>query len=1828
MANENVSNIPSFEEYYRQKTGQDAPLLHHVASTEARIPTWEEYATAKGLQPFAINPQQETVEQQGEFSKGFSRGWRQTLALGHGALGAIADHAGAFDFAQRRIDDYTALMHEAEQFSADVGSIEEIDSPGKFVSWAASTLGEQVPNIASILLSGGVGGLVAKVAAKQAVKGALKETTEEAIQQQLMQKVAQWTTRGALGGTYLGASALETGGIFGEQVEAGLEPRGGVALAGGGAAGALEIIPFVTVARRLGFGNAAKSAILNEINALNLPKRILATSALVAGQEAGTEALQEAIAIGARKFVDENYDALGPEARSRILNSAAAGALLGGIFGVPAGVRQHAGQTTDPDEYAPHVQAINEPAPVEPGIAPEAATVAPVTSAVREGIKAQADSYVPTWLESPKTPFAETYLLDDNGLRQKESTNPADIIVNAEGMTNSNWKSELENLVARIKQEEQTSKSIHIPQTKATPEFNGIYLGQEVKFNKTVTMLQQALDKALMDYGVDLGTATSDSYIRAYPGRAKRIRALDKALRAAKEKQYTELAGQFTPADTASTGLTGLEAKTPIPAEVPPSEVVITPDQAVPLDLTKLSPAQRNRVNQLLQKEQFDGLNEREYATLEKLLARAEGEKVAERMQSNKQQEAKELEALINETHKSETVRSQLAEAAEKTLAKPIVGTTPEEIFNAVREVLTKLKLENLPKVKIVNSLDLYNTDIANEASTSRGIYQLTRGGQSIVYLIEDNIPSAQAAVRTLMHELFGHYGLRAFLTPEQKQKFLQLVAKHIDLTDLATRYERMRGTLTDRQFNYLVAEEYVAKVAEDGTNMPLLNRIIAWIKANLRKWFPKWSEKNVSFTDEDIRYMLRDIHLFLRGRLNPKNPDGAGIHVGRTGEIYSAEFAAQTDSVLSQLDFAEEELKAVAHDVNNLGNAWGVKFAKLFLTPLQIAERYKLPQIKQYVDAVQRFWAAKAGIISEADGVVTDWRTLGKESAQKVAKALFEISEESDIKEQRIPEAAVLEMLQKKYKLSQEEIEQYVQVDRSLRDLLDRLEKGVKLNAVKESLPNVNPIEFLEQWESTFMFKDRQELVEKYSPGGVADLTILQRLLEIQEQFDLMRNRNYFPRMRFGQYTVAVRAKSSGVVNGQDVDAGELVHFEAFESQAARAIGLLEIEKEFANDDVFIRESKLSDQAFTFMGLPPALRDTLKTQLDLTPEQQELLTDVFVKMSPGRSFMKHLRKRRGVQGYSEDAMRVFASYMMSAANHLARIEHFTDMQKPIADMKALETTRNPYIPNTTSLVELREYFEEHLDYLLNPKNDWAKLRAMGFLWYLGLNPKSAMVNATQVPMVTYPYLASKFGDGAAMAAIVDSYKRVSKTLRGRGPGVLTTDEMQLFARLLEEGVLDESQVMELAGIAEAPSLFRIIPEQTSTRLINKASYFAGWMFRNVEKFNRRVAALSAFKLAKDNGMNTEEAYQAAKTAVQTTQYEYAKWNRPKFMRGRRSVIFLFWQYLQHTSYLMAGGAGKQTAMRMWLMMLTMSGMLGLPFAEDMLDLIDWGGTKVKDLTGLKNPRVDTRLAIRELLTSITDSPDIFLHGLGRYYGLGPMHVLEALGIPVPNVDVSGSLSLGRIVPGLEQGMGDTRNPNEKFGRVLVDVLGPVGAIGFNLWKALESSDPDTWKKWERAMPIALKSASRSVRWMARGEETASTGAQILNFDPYDYEQQAEKVAQFFGFTPTRMNQKYGMVMAQEEAKQYWMARRSILLSHYGYAMLTHDQQGISDVRAAVRDFNRTAPDNKLRITGKDIALSIKQRKRIKRLTEQGVPAQKRYRQLAGEVAELFPENK
>ncbi len=1065
--------------------------------------------------------------------------------------------------------------------------------------------------------------------------------------------------------------------------------------------------------------------------------------------------------------------------------------------------------------------------------------------------------------------------------------------------------------------------------------------------------------------------------------------------------------------------------------------------------------------------------------------------------------------------------------------------------------------------------------------------------------------------------------------------------------------------------------------------------RMMAMIKRFLNR------NTKFKWNDDDIMIMLRDTSKLLTGRITPRNlagwksteeiradiaklnedllnvdryvkgeiadpPFDLALLVESEGDMGRVEINHSKERIRAKIKDKEREMESagffprnsemfavleangdIANDaIDSLGSVWKAQLSKMFLTPLQFNSKYNVPGGNQFIDITQQWWARKRTLTFRAAQLADTFKSFGRRDQQKLAQVTMEMSIRSDNEGRKLTPEEQLEVF-KQVGIENDAalIQQWKEMDKTFADVIVQLRKGLETIAIrtqgrKDGVPLTKEgAESLQrQYEKALVgtANDRKAMWQ-----ALGAPTML-RLGEIDEEMKQLQNRNYFPRMRFGTWAITIRAKKDMTVDGKSFKGpgenrrGEVIYFETFEDEFGQRAAFQDLGKQFGKNNFEMQLGRISENEFHFMGaMSPQLYEDLGMKIpDMTEVQKEALREIYLRQAPGRSFLRHLTKRKGIDGYSQDVLRVYSSYMMNVANHIARVEYHLDFQE---QLKVINENAAITTPDANIAGIVRDYFQSHYDYLMNPKNDLAHLRATGFLWYLGANVKSAVVNLTQVPMVAYPYLASQYGDARSSAAILNAMQLVTRKIRN---GEILSPELRTaLEQAVREGFVDESFATSLAAQAEQGVLQRLIPESKTGRALSNASYYGAFLFQKAERWNREVTFIAAYNLAKQNGVtSTDEAFKAGRKAVQTAMFEYAKWNRPQFMRGKKSVFFLFWQYMQGLSYMAFGGAGQGAAMRLWMMLLLAGGLQGLPFAENMLDILDFVGTQTKQRLGMKDPRVDLRNDLRELANDITDRPDLIMHGLSRYYGLGPLHLLNMFEIPVPNVDISGSISAGRVLPGIDEVLSPERDPSAKLGRTMIDVFGPVAAIPYQVFRAAMDQNPNTWKVWERTLPSAMKSMSTALRRSniesvgGQGAETFRGGGEVARFSPQETEHRAENLAQFFGFATTRVNQRYESDFSIENMKRYWVIRRALIMENVAYARMAGDPETIKDAWAALRTFNDSTPDPALRINGDQLTRSLKQRFRRASLRERGIPSELLFRRISQSMRELYPE--
>jgi hypothetical protein len=332
-------------------------------------------------------------------------------------------------------------------------------------------------------------------------------------------------------------------------------------------------------------------------------------------------------------------------------------------------------------------------------------------------------------------------------------------------------------------------------------------------------------------------------------------------------------------------------------------------------------------------------------------------------------------------------------------------------------------------------------------------------------------------------------------------------------------------------------------------------------------------------------------------------------------------------------------------------------------------------------------------------------------------------------------------------------------------------------------------------------------------------------------------------------------------------------------------------------------------------------------------------------------------------------------------------------------------------------------------------------------------------------------------------------------------------------------------------------------------------------------------------------------------------------------MRGKVGSLFTFFSFMQNMLWFTRYSPGNKKYIALLLLA---AGPMGLPLAEDLDDIL-----KVI-LSKIMGRHFDPEKEWRLLMDELGVDPILAARGFGaNSFGLQALG--EMVGIPVPGIDISRRLGMGKIIPGVEPATMLGASWEDRVARTTEDVIGASYAIPYNLVQGVLSFQPDDFKSYERLMPRAFKNLARGVRWMATGEETSRSGAVLQRFDPEDPVSLVEAALGTVGFMPSEMMRKWDAIGAKREVELYWTVQREVLYTQFWKAARAKDREGLADVRANIKKFNKWVPDAGLRIRADDLRQSLASRRAAVVKEERGMPQSRRMTRTYREVERAYP---
>jgi len=1084
--------------------------------------------------------------------------------------------------------------------------------------------------------------------------------------------------------------------------------------------------------------------------------------------------------------------------------------------------------------------------------------------------------------------------------------------------------------------------------------------------------------------------------------------------------------------------------------------------------------------------------------------------------------------------------------------------------------------------------------------------------GHAIMQSYKNNLPPEAIAALKAEHRMWLAEQLKDLDKP-----FSEFLGGKKNPFEVKTVFGNIDNAMNDRLVDnpslpyHLSLDEFIAdrmarQISDPNTTTvpPMLRKVLPRMETLLRRYF----QRNKPAMEEGATY--EKFLQFIKARAQRQA-------MQRIEESFTeSERNLPTDSagsvVMSML--ADKNLNVPSEIQDEVFNSLDTynKLMRYGLSLLQLGRENKhIVGLQRYIKAVHEHWVTKSNWNDQAMQTMNAWRRLGRKTSDELGRFLLELTVRSDDLQRALTDAEIQQLMkEKKIDFGQKGEEAFQVYKRIKGDLANALEQ---LYVIEKNRINQDWAEVETQRKA--------------------------KINELDELFTQLRNRDYFPLSRFGEWGIAMKAIEPVEINGRKYKTGETVHMELYENKRQRNRGSGTLRRKYGRK---VRETffKVDESLKPFTGLPMAVMRQLKQnpKLSLTPEQKQQLQDMIDTMSPTQSIAKRMLQRKGTAGFSMDAQRGYANYMLMMGGHISKMLHAGEMDAAIDSVKKSARYLGERGLVNDKRHEIAAHLERHQDYLLRPENEWGALRALAFHWFLGYNPKSAIVNLTQVPLVAYPYLAARreltggtplASDAVAIKELTAAMKDVGNFFK-RGINKYSIDEQAMLSRLQSEGIIDESLATELAGQAHGDLISTMMPKETAftDNVHFRAQQFlrgSTWMFQAAEKFNRRVTALATYRLARNKGMDVQRSIDEAREALRVTQFEYARWNRAAFMRGKAGVFFVFMQYLQNVLYFVTRDPGKT---RYMLMMFMAAGLQGLPGAEDLMDLFDFGSREMKKWLKIKtDPRSDIREDLRRMTMSLGASPELMMHGLSaQSFGLGLPAVNDMLGTSIPSLTFENSISAGRVIPGWEALL----NPNRMSGVGAVegakDVLGAAITVPLNILRWTRDQDPSEIRAFERMAPSVLKGAARAYRIANEGGLYDRGGRLIADFDMSDPEHIGELIGMSLGAQPTRVQRIQEARWAEREATEFYSQLRQNLLTDFFYAMeernLVGDVEAVQRARDAITDFNRVVPKGQQII---NLGSSYANFKKRQALDKAGIGQRKLDLPLQREIRETFP---
>jgi hypothetical protein len=685
-------------------------------------------------------------------------------------------------------------------------------------------------------------------------------------------------------------------------------------------------------------------------------------------------------------------------------------------------------------------------------------------------------------------------------------------------------------------------------------------------------------------------------------------------------------------------------------------------------------------------------------------------------------------------------------------------------------------------------------------------------------------------------------------------------------------------------------------------------------------------------------------------------------------------------------------------------------------------------------------------------------------------------------------------------------------------------------------------------------------------------------------EQVQRLKNEGYFPERRYGDHVVHAYVVGP---DGKRIT----VYYTQHEREADARTELTELKQLLPEQGLTFeygfRYRADYDGSISFGQFLDIAR---RHGISLTQSEKERIGKALIAADSTRR--NRIFRRKDVAGYSPDGMRVLAEFGVTMANKIAYSELGQAMNDSLNGKEVQvqftptgEVEINTYDRNMWELDGERAGFyrnlaDKTLDFTMTPTaaNPISRgLRMAASAHFLGGSAAAMMVNTTALPMNTVPWLTQHTSYTDAMAKVIGSAKLAVQHLgvirdlpKLLDPSVQMEgiDNVEGLRRALQiaaqDGTILDTEIYQIMGLSRGQEYSLSGRVQGAVR---------AWMlpFRLSEQFNRVTAFTATYRIGKEKGLTNDQAYKLAQDSVYSTHFRYDEANRPALARSNvGSLFFVFKTYPIFATELMAHlmKTNKTAAVYMMLSYTMMAGLEGLPFVEDIEDIVD-----VISQRFFGSP-FNTKRAMRNVLKNASeaivgaDLSSVLLHGMAN---------------ELTGMSFASRVGLGNLIPGTRLGAADA-----DYKRVLSDVLGPVGALIEGVAGGVDSMSRGNFVEAARqALPLSGQNLVKGWQQWEKGYATDIGGRRLVDIGGF------ESFWQSLGFSSAALAKAYTTDSIDRQTSAFYSRVKVDLTSDLAKAIREGNTAKMQDVVATITEWNRVYPQMPMAVSAASVRRQV-----------------------------------